>query len=65
MKELVLSKVENASGIKKLRVNINNNHKMYQELIYSKNGTFKTSFSKMLYELNRNNIDNIFDRLIG
>ncbi len=63
MKELVLSKVENAFGIKKLRVNINNDNKMYQELIYSKNGTFKTSFSKMLYELNRNNIDNIFDRL--
>lgn len=63
MKELLIKKVENAYGIKKLRVNIENDKKLFQELIYSKNGTFKTSFSRMLYQLNAGNKDAICDRL--
>lgn len=63
MKELVFKNVENAFGIKKLRVHIENENKMFQELIYSRNGTFKTSFSKMLYEANNGILENIFDRL--
>ena len=37
--ELFLKKVENAFGIKSLHLNLENDKKMYQELIYSKNGS--------------------------
>lgn len=63
MRELVLEKMENAFGIKKLRVNIDSDKRMFQELIYSRNGTFKTSFSKTLYEINNGSPENIIDRL--
>lgn len=61
--ELFLRKVENAFGIKSLRVNLQSDKKMFQELIYSKNGSFKTSFSNTLYNLNNGTPENIFDRL--
>lgn len=63
MRELVLEKMENAFGIKKLRVNIDSDKRMFQELIYSRNGTFKTSFSSALYEINNGSPENIIDRL--
>lgn len=61
--ELFLNKVENAFGIKSLHLNLENNKKMFQELIYSKNGSFKTSFSNILYNLSNGMLENIFDRL--
>ena len=57
--ELFLRKVENAFGIKSLRVNLQSDKKMFQELIYSKNGSFKTSFSNTLYNLNNGTINGI------
>src|SRR5699024_2763648 len=36
---------------------------LYQSLIYSRNGTFKTSFSKTLNNLTKGNIEDIRDRL--
>ena len=36
---------------------------MFQELIYSKNGSFKTSFSNVLYNLDNGTPENIIDRL--
>ena len=61
--ELFLRKMENAFGIKSLRVNLQSDKKMFQELIYSKNGSFKTSFSNVLYNLNNGTPENIIDRL--
>lgn len=61
--ELFLKKVENAFGIKSLHLNFENDKKMYQELIYSKNGSFKTSFSNTLYNLSNGTLENVFDRL--
>lgn len=61
--ELFLKKVENAFGIKSLHLNLENDKKMYQELIYSKNGSFKTSFSNTLYNLSNSTLENVFDRL--
>ena len=61
--ELFLKKVENAFGIKSLHLNLENDKKMYQELIYSKNGSFKTSFSNTLYNLSNGTLENVFDRL--
>ena len=61
--ELFLRKMENAFGIKSLRVNLQSDKKMFQELIYSKNGSFKTSFSNVLYNLNNGRPENIIDRL--
>ena len=61
--ELFLKKVENAFGIKSLHLNLENDKKMYQELIYSKNGSFKTSFSNTLYNLSNGTFENVFVRL--
>lgn len=61
--ELFLKRVENAFGIKSLHLNLENDKKMYQELIYSKNGSFKTSFSNTLYNLSNGTLENVFDRL--
>ena len=61
--ELFLRKIENAFGIKSLQVNLQSDKKMFQELIYSKNGSFKTSFSNVLYNLNNGTPENIIDRL--
>lgn len=61
--ELFLKKVENAFGIKSLHLNLENDKKMFQELIYSKNGSFKTSFSNTLYNLSNGTLENVFDRL--
>lgn len=63
MQELLINKLENAYGINKLRVSINNNKKLNQNLIYSKNGTFKTSFSRTLYKLNNGEDTEIKDRI--
>lgn len=63
MQKLVINKMENAYGIKKLRINIDDKKELFQELIYSRNGTFKTSFAKALNEINNGNYENIIDRL--
>lgn len=55
--------MENAYGISKLNVHFKEDSILYQSLIYSSNGTFKTSFSKSLYNLSNGNIDDIKDRL--
>lgn len=55
--------MENAYGIENLSVNYNNDKILYQSLIYSRNGTFKTSFSKTLNNLTKGNIEDIRDRL--
>lgn len=61
--ELFLKKIKNAFGIKEMRLNIDNDKKMFQELIYSRNGAFKTSFSRALYYLNNGTPEKIIDRL--
>lgn len=63
MRKLEITKIKNAYGIKELRVNVNSDNKLYQNLIYSRNGTFKTSFSRCLYELSNGQEDNIKDRV--
>lgn len=55
--------MKNAYGIENLNVNCNNDKILYQALIYSRNGTFKTSFSKTLYKLTKGNVKDIKDRL--
>ena len=55
--------MKNAYGIENLSVNYNNDKILYQSLIYSRNGTFKTSFSKTLNNLTKGNIEDIRDRL--
>lgn len=63
MRKLEITKIKSAYGIKELRVNVNSDNKLYQNLIYSRNGTFKTSFSRCLYELSNGQEDNIKDRV--
>ena len=63
MRELKIEKIKNAYGIKELRVNVNSDNKLYQNLIYSRNGTFKTSFSRCLYELSNGQKEKIKDRI--
>ena len=48
MKKLVIKKLENVYGIKELKVSFDDNT-LSQNLVYSKNGTFKTSFSRPLF----------------
>lgn len=57
--------LKNAYGIKELCVNLNGGKDdcFYQDIVYSRNGTFKTSFSKSLYELSNGTPNNIFDRI--
>ena len=62
MKKLVIDKLENVYGIKKLKVSFGDNM-LYQNLVYSKNGTFKTSFSRCLYNLSNDQKDKIEDRI--
>lgn len=62
MKKLVIKKLENAYGIKELKVSFDDNT-LSQNLVYSKNGTFKTSFSRCLYNLSNNEKEKIEDRI--
>lgn len=55
--------MKNAYGIDNLNVNYKGDKILYQSLIYSRNGTFKTSFSRTLNNLSNGNIDVIKDRL--
>lgn len=64
MKKLVINKMKNAFGIANLSLNDKEPY-FFQDVIYSRNGTFKTSFSKTLYEISKNNISEIYDRLSG
>jgi len=63
MIKVKFKEMENAYGIKSLSINYNGDKVLYQSLIYSRNGTFKTSFSRTLNNLSRGNIDDIKDRL--
>lgn len=54
--------MKNAFGIANLSLNDNKPY-FSQDVIYSRNGTFKTSFSKTLYELSNGNISKIRDRI--
>lgn len=63
MQELEILRLENAYGINKLRVNVNSAKKLFQNLIYSKNGTFKTSFSRALYQISNGETDLVKDRI--
>lgn len=62
MKKLVIKKLENAYGIKELKVSFDDNT-LSQNLVYSKNGTFKASFSRCLYNLSNNEKEKIEDRI--
>lgn len=55
----------NTYGIKKLSVNFKSDKILYQSLIYSRNGTFKTSFSRALNNLSTGNSEDIIDRITG
>lgn len=63
MQELKVNQMENVYGIKKMVVNVDNSNKLFQDIIYSRNGIFKTSFSTCLYELSNGNEQNIKDRI--
>lgn len=60
---LKISKMENVFGIKSLNVNCDNSKIIKRAVIYSNNGTFKTSFSRALYYLSNNKKDEIKDRI--
>ncbi len=62
MEKLIVNKMKNAFGIANLSLNDNKSY-FSQDVIYSRNGTFKTSFSKTLYELSNGNISKIRDRI--
>ena len=61
MNELIINKMENAFGIKKLSINVCNQKQLKNVAIYAPNGTFKTSFSKTFNDLSKN--ERVFDRL--
>ncbi len=63
MQELVIEKMENVYGIKKMRLNIDEGKSLFQNVIYSRNGVFKTSFANCLYELSNGNKKEIRDRI--
>lgn len=63
MQAIEIEKMENVYGIKKLVVNVDNSKTFFQDIIYSPNGIFKTSFSKCLYELSNGNESEIKDRI--
>ena len=58
-------KMKNAYGIKNLNVNYKGDKILYQSLIYSSNGTFKTSFSRAIYNLSNGKKEEIIDRITG
>ena len=60
---LKINKMNNAFGIKSISVNADNSNILKQALIYSNNGTFKTSFAKAMYHLSKNELHEIKDRL--
>ena len=62
MEKLVINKMKNAFGIANLSLNDKESY-FFQDVIYSRNGTFKTSFSKTLYEISKGNISEIQDRI--
>lgn len=62
MQELKIEQMENVFGIKKLNINVANNS-LSQDIIYSKNGVFKTSFAKCLHELSFGDEMNVKDRI--
>ena len=62
MEKLVINKMKNAFGIANLSLNDKEPY-FFQDVIYSRNGTFKTSFSKTLYEISKGNISEIQDRI--
>ena len=55
--------MKNAYGINNLSVNYKGDKVLYQQLIYSRNGTFKTALFRTLNDLSKGNIDFIKDRL--
>ena len=55
--------MKNAYGIGDLHINFKSEQILYQSLIYSRNGTFKTSFSRTLNDLSKGNKIDIKDRL--
>lgn len=63
MQEIKLDQMENVYGIKKMVVSVDNSNKLFQDIVYSRNGIFKTSFSTCLYELSNGNEQNIKDRI--
>ncbi len=63
MQEIKVDQMDNVYGIKKLVVNVDNSNKLFQDIVYSRNGIFKTSFSTCLYELSNGNEQNIKDRI--
>ena len=63
MIRLKINKMCNAFGIKSLKVNFGKDNSLYQALIYSPNGIFKTSFSKTLYCISTQNTTLIEDRI--
>lgn len=65
MSKLKIAKMNNAYGINSISINLTDGKDLYQELIYSRNGTFKTSFTKTLNDVNNDEVDNIEDRLTG
>ncbi len=63
MQEIKVDQMENVYGIKKMIVNVDNSNKLFQDIVYSRNGIFKTSFSTCLYELSNGDEQNIKDRI--
>ena len=62
MNKLYINKMENAFGISSLSLNDKDKY-FFQDIIYSRNGTFKTSFSKTLYEISNGRDGEIKDRI--
>ena len=62
MNKLYINKMENAFGISSLSFNDKDKY-FFQDIIYSRNGTFKTSFSKTLYEISNGRDGEIKDRI--
>ena len=63
MQKIEINRMENAYGIKKLVVNVDNSNTLFQDVIYSKNGIFKTSFSTCFYYLSNNDKQSVRDRI--
>ncbi len=63
MEKLIINKMDNAFGIGRLSINIDDNNKLYQHIIYSRNGTFKSSFARTLYNVSNGNLKEIRDRI--
>ena len=62
MNKLYINKMENAFGISSLSLNDKDKY-FFQDIIYSRNGTFKTSFSKTLYEISNGRDGEVKDRI--